>query len=108
MELIKTFLKSHVISITLIFVIILFTVFVSPIISHHIQVSKIKNQIEKIQLQIELNQEQRAVCKNNMDLWHAENEENRKILNDLMLQYNNMVGIHMQAGVATATTSRGE
>ena len=28
----------------------------------------------------------------NMETWHTENEENRKILNELMQQYNDMVG----------------
>lgn len=71
---------------------ILFLVIIIPIINHHLEVTKIKNQIEEVQLRIELNKEQWNVCHENMNTWHTENEENRQILNDLMNQYNEMVG----------------
>ena len=76
----------------LLLIAILFLVIVTPIINHHIEVTKIKNQIEEVQLKIELNKEQWNTCYTNMELWHTENEENRQILNDLMKQYNDMVG----------------
>lgn len=76
----------------LLLIAILFLVIVTPIINHHIEVTKIKNQIEEVQLKIELNKEQWNTCYSNMETWHIENEENRKILNDLMQQYNDMVG----------------
>lgn len=76
----------------LLLIAILFLVIVTPIINHHIEVTKIKNQIEEVQLKIELNKEQWNTCYANMETWHTENEENRKILNDLMQQYNDMVG----------------
>jgi len=76
----------------LLLIAILFLVIVTPIINHHIEVTKIKNQIEEVQLKIELNKEQWNTCYTNMETWHTENEENRKILNELMKQYNDMVG----------------
>ena len=76
----------------LLLIAILFLVIVTPIINHHIEVTKIKNQIEEVQLKIELNKEQWNTCYANMETWHTENEENRKILNELMQQYNDMVG----------------
>lgn len=76
----------------LLLIAILFLVIVTPIINHHIEVTKIKNQIEEVQLKIELNKEQWNTCFTNMEIWHTENEENRNILNDLMQQYNDMVG----------------
>ena len=72
-------------------IVILITVLV-PIVQHHIKVSSLKKQIEKVQLQIELNQTEWQVCHDNMQLRHEENEANREILNNLMLQYNEMVG----------------
>lgn len=76
----------------LLLIAILFLVIVTPIINHHIEVTNIKNQIEEVQLKIELNKEQWNTCYINMETWHTENEENRKILNELMQQYNDMVG----------------
>ena len=76
----------------LLIIAILFLVVVTPIINHHLEVQRIKWEIEKVQLQIEFNKEQWNVCKENMDTRHSENEDNRKILNDLMQQYNDMVG----------------
>jgi predicted PurR-regulated permease PerM len=79
----------------LLLIAILFLVIVTPIINHHIEVTKIKNQIEEVQLKIELNKEQWNTCFTNMETWHTENEQNRQILNDLMQQYNDMVGFTM-------------
>ena len=76
----------------LLLIAILFLVIVTPIINHHIEVTKIANQIEEVQMKIELNKEQRQSCYANMETWHTENEENRKILNELMKEYNDMVG----------------
>lgn len=73
-------------------IIIAFLVITIPILKHDIAVRKIANQIEEVQMKIELNKEQWNVCHENMELWHTENEENRQILNNLMLQYNDMVG----------------
>lgn len=80
------------ISIWLWIIFITMCVIIIPIIKQHIQVQKIKNEIEKVQLRIELNKEQWNVCKENMETRHSENETNREILNDLMVQYNDMVG----------------
>lgn len=92
MERLKQNKVMIIISSFLLLIAILFLIIVTPIINHHIKVMNIKNQIEQVQLQIELNKEQWNVCKENMDTWHSENEANREILNDLMKQYNDMVG----------------
>lgn len=92
MEQTKNFLKRNALTIIVTCLWLLFWIIVAPIISHHIEVTKIKNQIEKVQLQIELNKEQWNTCFTNMETWHTENEENRKILNELMKEYNDMVG----------------
>lgn len=73
-------------------VFILFLIIVVPIIKQDLAVKSLRKQIEEVQLRIELNKEQWNVCHENMELWHTENEENRVILNDLMNQYNEMVG----------------
>ena len=88
----KEFLKRNALTIIVTCLWFILWVIIYPIINHHIEVTKIKNQIEEVQLQIELNKEQWNTCLENMDTWHAENEQNRQILNDLMLQYNDMVG----------------
>lgn len=92
MERVKQNRVMIIITSFLLLIAILFLVIVTPIINHHIEVTKIKNQIEEVQLKIELNKEQWNTCYTNMELWHTENEENRQILNDLMKQYNDMVG----------------
>ena len=92
MEQTKNFLKKNALTIIVTCLWLLFWIIVAPIIKHHIEVTKIKNQIEKVQLQIELNKEQWNSCYTNMETWHTENEENRKILNELMKEYNDMVG----------------
>lgn len=92
MERLKLFIKKNAITIIVTCIWILCGICVVPIIQHHIKVTKIKNEIEKVQLQIELNKEQRNSCYSNMELWHNENEDNRKILNDLMKEYNELVG----------------
>ena len=71
---------------------ILFLIIVIPIIKQDLKVKALRKQIQEVQLQIELNKEQWNVCHENMNTWHTENEENRQILNDLMNQYNEMVG----------------
>ena len=81
-----------IIATILLAIIIAFLAITIPILKHDIAVRKIANKIEQVQMQIELNKEQRNVCYNNMELWHTENEENRKILNELMIEYNSMVG----------------
>lgn len=73
-------------------VFILFLIIVIPIIKQDLAVKSLRKQIEEVQLKIELNKEQWNVCKENMELRHTENEENRVIINDLMNQYNEMVG----------------
>lgn len=92
MEQTKNFLKKNAVTIIVTCLWLLFWIIVAPIIKHHIEVMNIKNQIEEVQLKIELNKEQWNSCYTNMELWHNENEENRKILNELMQQYNDMVG----------------
>ena len=76
----------------LLIIAILFLIIVTPIINHHLEVQRIKWEIEKVQLQIDFNKEQWNVCHDNMQMWHDENEQNREILNNLMLEYNSMVG----------------
>jgi len=92
MERLKNLIKKNALTIIITCVWFILGICIAPIIKHYIEVTKIKNEIEKVQLQIELNKEQRNSCKENMDTWHSENEDNRKILNELMIQYNDMVG----------------
>ena len=92
MEQTKNFLKRNALTIIVTCLWLLFWIIVAPIIKHHLEVTKIKNQIEEVQMRIELNKEQRQSCYANMETWHTENEENRKILNELMIEYNSMVG----------------
>lgn len=85
--------KVMIIIATILFAIIIaFLAITIPILKHDIAVRKIANQIEEVQMKIELNKEQWNSCYANMETWHTENEENRKILNELMQQYNDMVG----------------
>ena len=81
-----------IIATILLVIIIAFLAITIPILKHDIAVRKIANQIEEVQMKIELNKEQRQSCYSNMETWHTENEENRKILNELMIEYNSMVG----------------
>lgn len=92
MERLKQNKVMAIISTVLAVIVIAFLFYIIPVIKHNIAVNNIKHQIEEVQLQIELNKEQWNTCLENMDTWHAENEQNRQILNDLMLQYNDMVG----------------
>lgn len=92
MEQTKNFLKRNALTIIVTCLWLLFWIIVAPIIKHHIEVMNIKNQIEEVQMKIELNKEQWQSCYANMETWHTENEENRKILNELMKEYNDMVG----------------
>ena len=73
-------------------IIAVFLIITIPILKHDMAVRKIANQIEEVQMKIELNKEQWNVCHQNMELWHTENDENRQILNELMQEYNDMVG----------------
>lgn len=92
MERLKQNKTVVIFSSVLMLIIIVFLWITIPILIHDIKVRKISNQIEQVQLQIELNKEQRNSCYNNMELWHNENEDNRKILNELMKEYNELVG----------------
>ena len=92
MERIKQNKVMIIITSILAIIIATFLIITIPILSHDIKVRKIANKIEQVQMQIELNKEQWSVCYNNMELWHTENEENRKILNELMHEYNEVVG----------------
>ena len=92
MERLKQNKAMIIITSFLLIIAILFLIIVTPIINHHLEVQRIKWEIEKVQLQIEFNKEQWNVCHDNMEMWHDENEQNREILNNLMLEYNSMVG----------------
>lgn len=63
-----------------------------PIVVKEHRLNKIKSQIERIEEQIEYNKQQWLNCDQNMKLWNEENESNRNIVNELKVNYNNMVG----------------
>lgn len=63
-----------------------------PIVVKEHKLNKIKSQIERIEEQIEYNKQQWLNCDQNMKLWNEENESNRNIVNELKVNYNNMVG----------------
>ncbi len=63
-----------------------------PIVVKEHKLNKIKSQIERIEEQIEYNKQQWLNCDQNMKLWNEENERNRNIVNELKVNYNNMVG----------------
>ncbi len=63
-----------------------------PIVIKEHKLNKIKSQIERIEEQIEYNKQQWLNCDQNMKLWNEENERNRNIVNELKVNYNNMVG----------------
>lgn len=63
-----------------------------PIVIKEHKLNKIKSQIERIEEQIEYNKQQWLNCDQNMKLWNEENESNRNIVNELKVNYNNMVG----------------
>ena len=72
--------------------IIFFLSYVIPLIKKEHELNKIRNQIEKIEMSIEANKQQRLNCNDNMRLRNEENEHNRQILQELKLNYNSMVG----------------
>lgn len=63
-----------------------------PIVVKEHKLNKLKSQIERIEEQIEYNKQQWLNCDQNMKLWNEENERNRNIVNELKVNYNNMVG----------------
>ncbi len=63
-----------------------------PIVIKEHKLNKIKSQIERIEEQIIYNKQQWLNCDQNMKLWNEENERNRNIVNELKVNYNNMVG----------------
>ena len=71
--------------------IIVLVLYWPTIVKEH-QLNKIKKQIEKVELKIEANKQERLNCETNMVLWNKENESNRGIVNELKINYNNMVG----------------
>ena len=77
---------------TLTIIFIVFLIIAIPIMKRHYEVKKLQYDIQWFEERIEFNKQEWNNCYTNMELRHEENEQNRKILNDLMQQYNDMVG----------------
>jgi cell division protein FtsL len=77
---------------TLIIILIVFLIIAIPIIKRDYEVKRLKYDIQWFNERIEFNKQEWNNCYTNMELRHDENEQNRKILNELMQQYNDMVG----------------
>lgn len=63
-----------------------------PATIHSHKLNKIQNEILLHEEQIEANKQQRLNCSTNMQLWNNENEETRKIVQQLKEKYNSMAG----------------
>ena len=63
-----------------------------PLIITEHKKNQILNKISDAERIIELNKQQRLNCSTNMELWNNQNEENRKLIEELKTNYNNMVG----------------
>lgn len=85
-------LMSNIIYIGAVVMIVLAITLRWPIVIKEHRLNKIKSQIEKVEKQIEYNKQQWLNCEQNMKLWNEENESNRNIVNELKVNYNNMVG----------------
>lgn len=83
---------TNIIYISAVLISILCLVLRWPIVVKEHRLNKIKSQIERVEEQIEYNKQQWLNCDQNMKLWNEENESNRNIVNELKVNYNNMVG----------------
>lgn len=63
-----------------------------PLMVKEHQKNKILNEIELIKNKIEYNKQQRLNCSTNMELWNSENEQNRKLVEELSAKYNQIAG----------------
>lgn len=66
-----------------------------PIVKKHFQIQNLRAEIEKVQLEIELNKEEWAKCEAIMNEAHNSNELLREKKTTLMLEYNELVGFTM-------------
>lgn len=66
-----------------------------PIVKKHFEIENLKKEIEKTQLEIELNKEEWNKCQTIMDEAHKNNEALREKKMTLMVQYNELVGFMM-------------
>ncbi len=56
------------------------------------KLNSIQRDIQRVENQIEYNKQQWLNCETNMQLWNEENNENRRIVEQLKEKYNDMVG----------------
>lgn len=63
-----------------------------PATIHSHKLNKIQNEITLYEEQIESNKQQRLNCSTNMEIWNNENEQNRKIIEELKTNYNKIAG----------------
>lgn len=55
------------------------------------QLSELRNEILKIEAQIEINKQSWEYCATNMQLWNDDNNKNREMVANLKKQYNDMI-----------------
>lgn len=55
------------------------------------ELSKLRNEILKLEAQIEINKQSWSYCATNMQLWNDDNNKNREMLTTLKKQYNDMI-----------------
>lgn len=63
-----------------------------PLVINDHKKNKILNEISEVERKIELNKQQWLSCSTNMELWNNENEQNRKLIEELKANYNKIAG----------------
>jgi septal ring factor EnvC (AmiA/AmiB activator) len=107
MNYVLTFIKTKFVRyLLLIIVLIVLFAYTIPLIKKQHQLNKIQTQIEMVESKIEQNKQKWLNCDANMKLWNKDNNDNKKIVEELKTQYNNMVGFTsaLQPQVATNTS----
>lgn len=85
-------LKRFILPILSILWIGLFLYFAIPLMINEHQKNKILNEISEVERNIEFNKQQRLNCSTNMELWNNENEQNRRLIDELKANYNKIAG----------------
>lgn len=85
-------LKKLILPIVIILWLWFFLYHTIPLVINEHKKNQILNKITDAERTIELNKQQRLNCSTNMELWNNQNEENRKLIEELKLNYNNVAG----------------